>query len=226
MDIEKTTENYNTQLPDGWVQAKYETATHYLIGYLMAPKSEFRTRWENFNRKWSEAKGLEMRIKQKEIKYHYQGFSNPKMREAVERALQPGKSRASGTIDILRLDKILIEENLAPLASLDPRGFVAKTPGSKREAKYRQEGVPEEITDEVEGLKYIKKMGPPISETASTKARGNRDPRIKAQRCVSEWTRWLEMRALERFLEELAQEFGRETVELDRDEVFKIMRQR
>lgn len=171
---------YDKKLPPGWVQAKYETSTHYLIAYLMEPNAEFRKRWESFCTKWDNAKGLEMRIKQEQVRHQHQGFGEAKMREAVQRALKTSKSRAAGAIDILRLDKILVAEKMSPLMSLDPQGFVAKTPGSKKEARYRLNGVPPEIEDEIDALRYIKKHGPPISQTASTKARGNRDPRIKA----------------------------------------------
>ncbi len=187
-------------MPDGWVEARYETATHYLIDYLMEPDSEFKNRWESFCNKWDKAKGLEMRVKQQEIKYQHQGFSDPKTREVVIRALKKSKTRAAGTIDILRLDKILIAEKMSPLIALNPKGFVAKTPGSKKEQKYRSEGVPNNITDSVKALKYIKQHGPPISQTASTIARGNRDPRIKAWRCFSEWVRWMEVEALKNLI--------------------------
>lgn len=215
---------YSKDLPAGWVQATYATATHCLIAYLMEPDSEFRKRWESFNRKWSEAKGLEMRIKQQEAKNIHQGFADTKMREAVQRALNPGKSRAAGTIDILRLDKILIRENLSPLMTLDPRAFVAKSPGSKREAHYRKHGVPAEITDDIEALRYIKRHGPPISETASTKRRGGRDPRIKAQRMMSEWARWMEEKALDNLLEEMAKDLGAETTETSRAALLAAIR--
>lgn len=215
---------YDKKLPVGWVNAKYETCTHYLIGYLMEPNAQFRKRWESFCEKWDDAKGLEMRIKQEEARHQHQGFGEAKMREAVQRALKPSKSRAAGTIDILRLDKILIAEQLPPLMSMDPRGFVAKTPGSKKEAHYRQHGVPEDIIDEVEALRYIKRHGPPISQTASTKARGNRDPRIKAWRCLSEWTRWMEVRAMDKLLVELGREVGVEETETDREALMVIIR--
>ena len=215
---------YPTELPEGWVQARYETSTHYLIGYLMLPESPFRKRWESFCKKWDDAKGVEMRIKQQEAKFWHQGFGEPKMREAVQRALQTKKSRAPGTIDILRLDKILIAEDIAtPLMALDPRGFVAKTPGSKREADYRQNGVPPEITDEWEALKYIKRNGPTISITKSTEARGNRDPRIKAQRCMSEWVRWLEVQAFHNLLQILGEQLGEEA-EVDPQVIIEALR--
>lgn len=215
---------YEKKLPAGWVEARYETCTHYLIGYLMQPGSKFRQRWESFCDKWEDAKGLEMRIKQEEARHQHQGFGEAKMREAVQRALRPSKSRAAGTIDILRLDKILIAEQLPPLMSLDPRGFVAKTPGSKKEAKYREHGVPAEITDEIDALKYIKQHGPPISQSASTKARGNRDPRIKAQRCISEWTRWIEVKAVEHLLQKLADDVGVDLDNTDRQALMAIIR--
>jgi hypothetical protein len=215
---------YENKLPDGWVQAKYETSTHYLISYLMEPGSEFHRRWTSFCEKWEDAKGPEMRIKQEEARRQHQGFGDSKMREAVQRALKPTKSRASGTIDILRLDKILIAEQMAPLMSLDPRGFVAKTPGSKKEARYRAEGVPDHITDEHEALKYIYKNGPPITQTASTRARGNRDPRIKAWRCFSEWTRWLEVKALNNLLKNLAEDVGADVTAESADALMEIIR--
>ena len=193
-------------MPDGWVKARYETATHYLIGYLMEPDSEFKNRWDSFCAIWDDAKGLEMRIKQQEIRREHQGFSDSKTREVVLRALKTSKSRAAGTIDILRLDKILIAEKMSPLIALNPKGFVAKTPGSKKENKYRTEGVPNNIVDSVEALQYIYNHGPPISKTASTIARGNRDPRIKAWRCFSEWVRWMEIEALKNLLKGIAEE--------------------
>jgi len=215
---------YNKSLPQGWVEAKYETATHYLIGYLMEPGCEFEKRWSSFIGKWENAKGLEMRIKQQEIRHEHQGFGNVKMREAVQRALKQSKTRAYGTIDILRLDKILVAEKLSPMIALDPKGFIAKTPGSKKEAKYRKHGVPDDIADEFEALRYIKGHGPPISQTASTKARGNRDPRIKAQRCVSEWVRWIEVQALDNLIANLHDDNKAGDVVVDREEFLKILR--
>lgn len=203
-----TDEEYSLELPRGWVQARYETATHYHIGYLMKPGSRFRQQWEAFSARWADAKGNEMRIKQEEARRIHQGFGDARMRDAVNRALKKTKARASGVIDIMRLDKILIAENLPPLVSLDPNGFVGKTPGSKKEAVYRRDGVPKEIEDEIEALQYIKDNGPPITETASTIDRGNRDPRIKAMRCFSEWIRWIEIQALESLVENIGEEFG------------------
>lgn len=190
----------------------------------MEPGSEFRKRWESFNRKWQDAQGLEMRVKQEMARNIHQGFGDTKMREAVQRALSGSKTRAAGTIDVLRLDKILVAENLSPLMTLDPRAFVAKTPGSKREAHYREHGVPQEIDDDIEALRCIKRHGPPISQTSSTKARGNRDPRIKAQRCMSEWARWLEVRALDHLLEEMAKDLGTEVTETSRQALLAAIR--
>lgn len=216
---------YSKEMPPGWVQAKYQTATHVLIGYLMEPDSEFRKRWESFNKKWKDASsGLEMRVKMSEVRHAHQGFGEIKMREAVQRALNPNKSRAAGAIDILRLDRILIRENLSPLQCLDPKAFVAKSPGSKREAHYRKHGVPAEIRDDFEVLRYIKRHGPPISQTSSTKRRGGRDPRIKAQRVMSEWIRELEVRALDHLLEEMAKDLGTETTESSREALLETIR--
>lgn len=223
-DQDVKVEEYSKEMPAGWVQARYETATHILIGYLMDEGSEFRKRWISFNQKWQEAKGLEMRIKQQEIRHTHQGFGDITMREAVQRALTSSKSRAANTIDVLRLDKILVAENLSPLMTLDPRSFVAKTPGSKREARYRANGVPASITDHIQALKYIKDHGPPISKTASTEARGNRDPRIKAQRCLSEWTRWIEVKALDHLLEQMAEDMGAEVTEESREALLAMIR--
>ena len=217
--------SYPTEPPEGWVLARYETATHYLIAYLMEPGSAFRRRWESFCLKWEDAKGVEMRIKQQEARNIHQGFGDPKMREAVQRALQISKSRAAGTIDILRLDRILIAEDLTPLMALDARGFVAKTPGSKREETYRREGVPASITDSKEALAYILENGPTISETASTRARGNRDPRIKAQRAKSEWIRWIEVQAFHNLLAVFEEQLGTDVAEVDPAVILEALRQ-
>jgi hypothetical protein len=216
--------NYSLDLPEGWIRTGlYSTATHYLVGYLMKPGSRFKHSWQQFEYLWDQAKGLEQRIKQEEAQRLHQGFGDPKIRQTVNRALKTAETKPAG-IDIIRLDKILIKENLPPLISLDPDGFVAKTPGSKREAQYRKNGVPEDIVDPYEVLKYIKDNGPAISETKSTKARNNRDPRIKAQRVLSEFIRTMEERALKNFLLEVANEFGVGYTEIDIKKVLENMR--
>lgn len=223
IDPNQFNQEYSLDLPDGWIRARYSTATHYLVGYLMTPESKFRKSWEHFLLLWDDAKGLEQRIKQEEAQRLHQGFGDPKTRQTVNRALKTAQQNPSG-IDIIRLDRILVRENLPPLISLDPNGFVGKTPGSKREAEYRRRGVPEEIVDSYEILKYIKDNGPAISYSASTIARNNRDPRIKAQRVWSEFIRTLEERSLNNFLQEIAKEFGADYTEIDINKVLENMR--
>lgn len=212
------------EIPRGWVQAKYSTATHYLIYYLAEPDCKFRKRWELFNSRWEDARGDGMRIKQEQTKIIHQGFGDQQVRDTVMRAFMLKEHRVSGVIDILRLDRILIAENIQPLISLDPEGFVAKTPGSVREKKYRQEGIPKEITDYQEALTYIYKNGPPISETKSTKKRGGRDPRIKVIRCFSEWIRWVEEDALKNLIKEITKEDVHDMAEVNVEAVFENLR--
>jgi hypothetical protein len=212
-DPEEETKPEPIGIPRGWVQANYVTATHYLIDVLMEDDSPFRRQWDQFNRFWDDAVGPETISKREELKRIHRGFGDRRVRGAVQRALTRWEGGGARTIDLIRLDAILIAENLPPLISLDPIGFVAKTPGSEQEETYRKHGVPKSITDEIEALRYIYDNGPPIRETEATRRRGNRDPRIKAKRCFSEWIRWMEYSALEKLVRGVAEECGEISVE-------------